>query len=139
MTSDAAQDRFPIAAAAGAVTLAWYAMPDVVRSRGLRTVLKLGLLGGSFAAHRAWAPADLEGLAELRHSVSDDAYAIGIGALALGSVLAVIGEQKIYRLGERRRARGRVLAHTGPALVLAGLAAASGLIDPDSEDLPADL
>ncbi len=31
------------------VTGAWYAMPDVVRSRPLRTVLKLGIVAGSVA------------------------------------------------------------------------------------------
>ncbi|QIK71470.1 hypothetical protein G7070_03185 [Propioniciclava coleopterorum] len=39
----------PLAAALGAASFTWYAMPDVVRSRGVRTLLK-GLLLAKMAA-----------------------------------------------------------------------------------------
>jgi len=44
------------AAALGLTTLAWYALPDLVRSRGARTVLKLGLVGAGGAASKAPVP-----------------------------------------------------------------------------------
>ncbi|WP_166844987.1 hypothetical protein [Isoptericola sp. BMS4] len=53
-------------------------------------------------------------------------------AAALGAVtaLAVLGEKWAYRLGERRRAKGRRLPHTGVGLVVGVLAAGLTLLEP---------
>ncbi|MGB3955035.1 MAG: hypothetical protein WBL05_07110, partial [Brooklawnia sp.] len=46
MTSDP-HSPAALAAVTGATTLAWYAMPDLIRSRTLRALLKTTALGGA--------------------------------------------------------------------------------------------
>lgn len=123
-----------MAAISGAVVLAWYAMPDFIRSRGLRAVAKTALLGVTAV-----------GAAELWRAHGDDAQdfvednfgelahkpAVIAGAVAGGAVLTVLGEKLLFGIGERRRARGKKLGHTVPALVYAALTAVSTAVPMD--------
>lgn len=119
-----------LAAGTGLMTLAWYAMPDLVRSRGVRTGLKVVILG---------AGATLTPLA-LQQFPDDDSIAVpdappaaiaalGIGVLAASTALTVWAEKAIYAYGERRRARGVRGAHTLPAIGLAALTVATIVIE----------
>ena len=125
----------PLAVSLGAATLAWYAMPDLVRSRTARTVLKAALLAGGGVAWKLLAPP-----AEAQHGpdVFDEvlsaingepARALGVGAAAVGLTTAVTvwAEKAIFHFGERRRARGESFAHTLPAIGLAVLGGAATL------------
>ncbi len=126
------------AVAAGLTTFAWYALPDVVRSRGLRGVLKAGVLG-AFGA--AWAAIDEPSrtapgpdkidtvLEAIRQNPGGTAAVAGV-AVATSSALGVAGEKAIFGFGERRRARGVRCAHTLPALVLGSIAAVGVLLEP---------
>lgn len=123
-----------LAAALGLGTLAWYAMPDLVRSRAARSVLKTGLLGAGLAA--SWPKLPLDELDEL---LSDQVWGTrevigaGLGVLATAAVV-VVGEKAIYAFGERRRARGARLAHTLPAIGLAVVSGALGVLPVPSPD-----
>lgn len=112
----------------GVVGFAWYALPDVVRSRRARGWLKAALL----------VPVGLIGVAEAvldtgSLGLADDdgpragrvAVALGVGGLVLAAGAAGIltGERALYRLGERLAARGVSHPHTRIG-VAAGLAAA---------------
>lgn len=132
MTIDAHDSRL-LPVVGGLVAFAWYAMPDLIRSRGLRAALKTGLLAVTGAGTALVAREHAEQLNEIKDEISevDHAPLIVAGAVVLTAGLTVAGERFIYRLGERRRARGRRLAHTVPALVLAGLTAASVLPELD--------
>ncbi len=132
----------PQAVTMGATTLAWYALPDAVRSRPVRAVLKAGLLAGGGAA---WVLFRRPKEAGPGPDVYDDviasvneapgrALAIGTAALGIGTALTVLGEKAIFGFGERRRARGARFAHTLPALALGALGAVSTL--PLGEDAP---
>lgn len=123
----------PLAVATGVLTTAWYALPDVVRSRPLRAVLKTCLAGGGGAAwwvlRQTSAPEPGPDVYdEVIHAVNrapGRALAIGAVALGGGTALSVAGEKALFALGERRRARGVRWAHTLPALgwgVVAGVA-----------------
>lgn len=127
------------AAVMGLTTLAWYALPDLVRSRGVRTVLKLGLLGAGGAG---WVlarpekplPTGAQGpdaFDEVFEAIRNEPLkTLGMGAVIVGltTVLSVAGEKAIFRFGERRRTRGARGAHTVPALVLGALGAASAAV-----------
>ena len=131
------------AAGVGA-TVAWYALPDYVRSRPLRGLVKaglLGVLGWSMVAQlpegAELAPYDdedvdcsksspvagedpLEGVTE-----ADPAELAVLAGAALGSAMITVGvERWLFRRGERRRAQGARFAHTRQGLVLGGLEAA---------------
>ncbi|HHU38183.1 MAG TPA: peptidase S9 [Propionibacterium sp.] len=123
----------------GLTTLAWYALPDLVRSRGARTVLKLGLVGAGGAAWvlarpekplptGAQGPDTFDVLFEAIRT--EPATTLGLGAAIVGitAALTVAGEKAVFRFGERRRARGARGAHTVPALVLGVLGAASAAV-----------
>lgn len=125
------------AAVAGATVFTWYAMPDVVRSRGVRTALKTGLLGLT-AVGAAKAPSALgAGASERDASVTDllegrDSrvlLAASLAFLGAGTALTVVGEKWIFARGERLRADGRRWAHAPLAAVLAGLTAAAVLAE----------
>jgi hypothetical protein len=128
-----------MAASAGG-TLLWYALPDVVRSRGLRALLKMGIAaGGAWAVIRSGAPCSggdaprgSEGIGELRSAVRENPTAAAVAAgLAVGGVWASIRcEQWLFHRGERRRAEGRFAPHLRQALPLALLVAAGELLDP---------
>jgi hypothetical protein len=131
------------AAGVGA-TVAWYALPDYVRSRPLRGLAKaglLGVLGWSMVAQlpegAELPPYDdedvdcsksspvagedpLEGVTE-----ADPAELAVLAGAALGSAMITVGvERWLFRRGERRRAQGARFAHTRQGLVLGGLEAA---------------
>ena len=131
------------AAGVGA-TVAWYALPDYVRSRPLRGLVKtglLGVLGWSMVAQlpkgAELPPYDdedvdcsksspvagedpLEGVTE-----ADPAELTVLAGAALGSAMITVGvERWLFRRGERRRAQGARFAHTRQGLVLGGLEAA---------------
>ena len=127
----------PKAVVTGLTTVAWYALPDVVPSRGLRGALKVGLLG-AFAG--AWTVVDKPAppvpgpdtidtaLAAIREHPGRAAAVAG-AAVAVSAALTVAGEKAIFGLGERRRARGVRCAHTLPALALGAFAAAGVLVE----------
>ena len=124
---------------AGATTAAWYALPDVVRCRGARVVLKTGLLaafgaGWVLARPRTEAPIGPQGpdqldeVFELIREEPAKALAIGGAAVAFTAVCAVLGEKAIFRFGERRRARGVWGAHTVPGIVIGALTTAAAAV-----------
>ena len=131
------------AAGVGA-TVAWYALPDYVRSRPLRGLVKaglLGVLGWSMVAQlpegAELPPYDdedtdcskaspvagedpLEGVTE-----ADPAELAVLAGAALGSAMITVGvERWLFHRGERRRAQGARFAHTRQGLALGGLEAA---------------
>lgn len=130
--------RLPLAATLGASTLVWYALPDAVRSRPARALLKGGLLAGLGAAWVAFRPstADRQGpdafdevLAAFNEHPARGA-AIAAAATAATVTLSVAGEKLIFACGERRRSRGVPGAHTWPALAWGALTAVTVLVDP---------
>lgn len=131
------RDDRALAVAAGVTSFAWYALPDVVRSRGARTLLKTVLLAklATFYALTRGPRAELNGpdaTDELFNAVNEApgrAAVIGLGALGVGVGLTVLGEKAVYRFGERRRARGVRGAHAVPAAVLGALGAAGVLLE----------
>ena len=131
-----------LAAGVGA-TVAWYALPDYVRSRPLRGLIKTGLLGVIGWSLVSMLPDEPE-LAHYDDEVdcSKGAEAAGedpldditeadpselavLAGAAVGSAMITVGvERWLFRRGERRRAQGSRFAHTRQGLVLGGLEAA---------------
>lgn len=123
----------------GLTTLAWYALPDVVRSRPTRVALKGALLGLGGAA---WVvappekpiptgPVGPDTFDEVFEAIREQpAKTLGVGVTIIGltTALSIAGEKAIFRFGERRRAQGVRGAHTVPALVLGALGAASAAL-----------
>ena len=129
-----------LAVGAGA-TLAWYALPDVVRSRPLRGVVKAGLLGAIGWSIIALMPPDgelppyddetdcsnpseswddpLDGVNE----AEPRELAVLAGAGFGSAVVTVAVERWLFRRGERRRAAGVRFAHTRQGLALGALEA----------------
>ena len=129
-----------IAVGAGA-TLAWYALPDYVRSRPLRALVKTGLLGAIGWSIVTMLPEDgelppyddetdcsngspvandpLDGVTE----AEPRELAVLAGAALGSAVLTVAVERWLFRRGERRRAAGVRLAHTRQGLALGALEA----------------
>jgi len=124
-------------------TVAWYALPDYVRSRPLRGLVKaglLGVLGWSMVAQlpegAELPPYDdedtdcsksspvageepLDGVTE-----ADPAELAVLAGAALGSAMITVGvERWLFRRGERRRAQGARFAHTRQGLALGALEA----------------
>lgn len=134
-----------------AATTAYYASPDVVRSRRARTWLKGGLLGvlglvslAEWRTAHASEPVPVAADDANEETVEDGPGSLstrqqvalgGLGLAAVaGSVVAVgAGERWIFAHGERRRAAGKRLAHTAPALVLGALSAALSLVPPPED------
>lgn len=127
----------PRAIGFGLGTLAWYAMPDVIRSRPLRVLAKAGLSAALVAGIAATDDGQITtALGESLDTLTDQvwgtkkAMAVGAGAaLALVGTIAVtvIGEHAIYQRGERRRAEGVRAAHTRQGLVMGVLGVAAGV------------
>ena len=121
-------------------TVAWYALPDYVRSRPLRGLVKaglLGVLGWSMVAQlpegAELPPYDDEDTDCSKSSpvagedpldgVTEAELAVLAGA-ALGSAMITVGvERWLFRRGERRRAQGARFAHTRQGLALGALEA----------------
>ena len=119
-------------------TTAYYASPDVVRSRRTRTRLKGGLVGVISVVSLLEArpdrpdPETSDAVEEALGSLTGREQA-ALGALAVGVVvggaLAVrAAERWIFAHGERRRASGNRLAHTVPAVGLGVVGAATVLV-----------
>ena len=127
------------AAVMGLTTVAWYALPDLVRSRAARTVLKTGLLtaggvGWVLARPQKAAPTGPQGpdaFDEVFEAVRTEpakSAAVGAAIVGLTTAFSIAGEKAIFRFGEKRRARGATGAHTVPALVLGAQGAASAAV-----------
>lgn len=143
----------------GALAVAYYASPDIVRSRTLRGVVKTTLVTGITALsiddwrrERAAEAARVDAAAEAEPDVVDEKHvpsaelirripagkgaalaAVAGGAMAASIVVTVAAERWIHRRGETRMASGARLPHTVPALLWGGIAAALTLI-PTPED-----
>ena len=120
-------------------TIAWYALPDVVRSRPLRGLVKVGLLGAMGWSLVSLMPAGdelppyddemdcseaktedpLDGVTE----AEPRELAVLAGAVLGSAVVTVAVERWLFRRGERRRAAGVRLAHTRQGLALGVLEA----------------
>jgi hypothetical protein len=132
----------PLSAAVTLVaSTAYYASPDVVRSRRARAWVKGGLvvvisavslLEARTAAAEGEPTPDTDELAESLGALTGRQQAVlGSGAVAVGAVslLAVrAAERWIFAHGERRRASGKRFAHTVPALALGAVGAATVLV-----------
>lgn len=131
--TESRNNRLTFAGVAALTVLTWYALPDAVRSRGLRAVIKTGLLGVT-AAGMAMIPQvypDAEKFAqEVRNDVPESARtAAAAGAAALAVVGTIWGEKVIYARGERIRAGGVRCAHTSAAVAMALATGAAALVD----------
>jgi len=120
-------------------TVAWYALPDVVRSRPLRGLMKVGLLGAMGWSLVSLMPEGdelppyddetdcseektedpLDGVTE----AEPRELAVLAGAVLGSAVVTVAVERWLFRRGERRRAAGVRLAHTRQGLALGVLEA----------------
>lgn len=121
-------------------TIAWYALPDVVRSRPLRGLVKVGLLGAM-----GWSLVSLmpegdelppyDDETDCSEEKTDDPLdgvteaeprelAVLAGTVLGSAVVTVAVERWLFRRGERRRAQGVRFAHTRQGLVLGALEAA---------------
>ena len=128
----------------GVATALWYALPDHVRSRRRRALLKVGILGAlvgwSALSHpapptpsvpaAAVDPTVVDGEREpTRAEVSRTAArtAVALAAVGAGAALAVAAEEGLYRFGERSARRGARLPHTRDGLVLGAASALLGV------------
>ena len=120
-------------------TIAWYALPDVVRSRPLRGLMKVGLLGAmgwslvslmpegdelppyddEMDCSEAKTEDPLDGVTE----AEPRELAVLAGTVLGSAVVTVAVERWLFRRGERRRAAGVRLAHTRQGLALGVLEA----------------
>lgn len=133
----------PCAGSVDPTRVAWYALPDYVRSRPLRGLVKAGLLGvlGWSMVAQLPEPSELppyddedvdcsksspvagedplEGVTE-----ADPAELAVLAGAALGSAMITVGvERWLFRRGEGRRAQGARFAHTRQGLALGALEA----------------
>lgn len=131
-------DQLVFAGITTATVLVWYALPDLVRSRAVRAVVKALLLGVT-AAGTAMIP-DVFPAARSRTSmpvVGAPTPAIAgtaAGVAALGGLATVWAEKAIFARGERRRARGVRYAHTPAAVAMALASGAAALAASGSDD-----
>lgn len=129
--NDPKSERLAFAGISTLTVLTWYALPDVIRSRGLRAVIKAGLLGVT-ALGAAKLPEVFPEAKQLEPKVDlsePTAMAIAAGASAAMVAGTIWGEKAIYARGERRRARGHRCGHTPLALVMAVGTGALALLD----------
>ncbi len=121
-------------------TTAYYASPDVVRSRRTRTRLKGGLVGVISVVSLLEARADRPGtgteagdaveevLGSLTPGEQAALGAAAVGVVVAGALAVRAAERWIFAHGERRRASGKRLAHTAPAVGLGAVSAATVLV-----------
>lgn len=157
MPSTPPASRVLTAAVTGLASTAYYATPDLIRSRAGRGWAKAALTGVVLAASVPDLRRDLEETRARRAAAAQDpheeqvdwhelwaslspgrrasACAAGAAVLAVsvGSVVAV--ERAVFRRGERRRAAGVRFAHSRPALVWGVLGTVLSLL-PDSTGTP---
>jgi hypothetical protein len=144
-----------LAAAATAVaTTAYYATPDVIRSRAARGWVKTGLgialtasslpefrrVQEEARARREVQPEEeqvdvRQALADMPAARRAALGAVGAGLMAGSVASMVVAERWIFRRGEARRAAGKPYAHTRGAVVLGVLAGAMMLV-PDRAETP---
>lgn len=113
-----------LAVGTAATVFAWYAMPDVIRSRGVRAALKTVLLAGTAVATPALLKSFGIGLPE--HDLPEptpELLAMAGGVIAASIGVTVWGEKLIFGFGEKRREQGKRLAHSLPAAVIAAVSA----------------
>jgi hypothetical protein len=149
------------AAVTGLASTAYYATPDLIRSRAARGWAKAALTGVVLAAsvsdlrrgleesraRRAAAAQDPEeeqvdwgelwGSMTPRRRASVCAAGAAALAVSVGSVVAI--ERAVFRRGERRRAAGVRFAHTRPAVVWGVLGTALSLLPDDTGTPPRPL
>lgn len=133
MALDAPQtDRLLFAGVSALTVLTWYALPDAVRSRPARGVLKAGLLAVT-AVGVAKIP---EVFPEARQVPAPRVdlpmpaiAALAVGATAAAAAATVWFEKLVYIMGERRRASGVRCAHTPAAVAMAVATGAAALVD----------
>ena len=130
--NDPRTSRLAFAGVAALTVLTWYALPDAVRSRRARTVIKAGLLGVT-AAGAAMIPQVFPEERQLKPDLRIDIdlsgparAAVAVGATAVATVATIWFEKAIYARGERKRARGVRCAHTPAAAAMALATGASG-------------
>ena len=130
---DPRTSRLAFAGVSVLTVLTWYALPDAVRSRRARGVIKAGLLGVT-AAGVAMIPQVFPEARHLKPEPRVDLPGPAIAALALGATaVATVGtiwfEKAVFAHGEHRRARGVRCAHTPAALAMALVTGAAALVD----------
>ncbi|GIG34699.1 hypothetical protein [Cellulomonas pakistanensis] len=159
MPSTPPVSRVLYAAVGGLATTAYYATPDLIRSRAARGWAKTALAGVVLASsapdlrrareesrERNRAAAQEQGQDQVDWRVTwtsmkprGRATLVAGGATALvasvGSVVLI--ERAVFRRGERRRAAGVRFAHTRPALVWGVLTTAIAFL-PDDVGEPTD-
>lgn len=151
MPTTPARSQVLAATVTGVATAAYYATPDVIRSRTRRGWAKAGLsavvvAGSLLDVRRSLA----EARAEQAARGADDAEpvdwqrvltetsprgkavagAVATGALTLSVLSVVVAERWIYRRGERRRAAGVAWPHSRTALALGVGSAVLSLVPP---------
>jgi hypothetical protein len=130
---DPKTSRLAFAGVSALTVLTWYALPDAVRSRPARAVIKVGLLGLS-AAGVAMIPQVFPEARRLKLEPGIDLPSPAVAALAVGATAVATGgtiwlEKAIYARGERIRARGVRCAHTPAAAAMALATGAAALVD----------
>jgi len=130
---DSRTNRLAFAGVSALTVLAWYALPDAVRSRRARGVIKAGLLGVTTAG-AAMIPNVFPEATHLKPEPpvtvpQPVVIALGLGASAAATAATVWFEKAIFAHGERRRARGVRCAHTPAAAAMAVATGAAALVD----------
>ena len=133
MTQDDLRTRqLEFAGVAALTVLTWYALPDAVRRRGTRVVIKVGLLGVTAAGVLMMPQVfpDMRELASRRLDLpAPTTAALAVSASAVALLGTIWGEKAVYARGERLRARGVRCAHTPVAVMLALATGAAVLVD----------
>lgn len=125
--------RLAFAGVSALTVLTWYALPDAVRSRPARMLIKAGLLAVT-AAGVAMIPQVYPDAERLTKEPVIDLPPSAKTALLVGTGLVAVagtiwGEKAIYARGERVRADGVRCAHTPAAAALALATGAFALVD----------
>jgi hypothetical protein len=133
MLDDPETRRLAFAGVSALTVLTWYALPDAVRSRRARVVIKAGLLGVT-AGGVVMMPQVYPQARTFRPQPGIDLPTTVRVALAVGSTAVAIagtiwGEKAVYARGERRRALGVRCAHTPAAVAMALATGAAALVD----------
>lgn len=133
--------RRPLLAALYVVgTTSYYAMPDLVSTRGRRALAKTAIVAVLGAASLTDVKgsanrAERDSLQQLRENLSDGspreqrafaAVAAGFSVLSVGLTVGI--EKWLYRRAEQRSTQGEPWAHTRQAVVLGLLAGALSLV-----------
>lgn len=151
MPTTPAPSQWLAAAVTGVATTAYYATPDLIRSRTRRGWAKAGLsavvvagsvadVRRSLAEVRAERAADgeadaepvdwQEAVAAMSPRAKVVAGTVAVGSLGLSVLSVVVAERWIFRRGERRRAAGVSWPHSRAALALGVGSAVLSLVPP---------